>query len=322
MERRRKKLNDVEYEAPEVDEFGNVVQNTLLTKYDEEIQGGRKTTFRLGSGGVATTRDDMPEAVRKIARLRKLQNLDAPQVQLASEYYTEGEMVSFRKVKKTKKKGKKKKLTADDLGPLENESLVHLGSRQARQARIEAMQAENQSEEVENGVAVPPIARAHTLRDLLEEEEQVKMEVNKEEEVEAVENEEQDDVELQEAIGRSRRAKMTQTGQPSSERILQMLHSAKKEVVEPDDIDDPMEVDNKDKAGLTMTLNTTDEFCRTLGDLPTYGLSGNRVEDDQTILQLQQPKVTSLSDCCTSSLCIYFIDALIWKVKRGLEFGK
>lgn len=59
-----------------------------------------------------------------------------------------------------------------------------------------------------------------------------------------------------------------------------------------------MDVDgdgNEDDGGLVMTLNTTDEFCRTLGDLPTYGLAGNRAEDDQTALQLHLPKV-----CCSS----------------------
>lgn len=99
MERKRKKLDEVEYEVPEVDEQGRLIQRTLLTKYDEEIQGERKKSFRLGAGGLASLQDqDMPESVRKVARLRQLQNLETPQVQLASEYYTTGEMVSFRKV--------------------------------------------------------------------------------------------------------------------------------------------------------------------------------------------------------------------------------
>lgn len=36
--------------------------------------------------------------------------------------------------------------------------------------------------------------------------------------------------------------------------------------------------------GGTIVLNSTAEFCRTLGDIPTYGLSGNRDEDAQEIL--------------------------------------
>jgi len=32
------------------------------------------------------------------------------------------------------------------------------------------------------------------------------------------------------------------------------------------------------EAGGSIVLNATAEFCRTLGDIPTYGLSGNRDE--------------------------------------------
>lgn len=289
-----KKADDKEYEAPEVDEFGNIVHNSLLTKYDEEIEGEKKTSFRLGAGGESVAADieesqsGIPPSMRKMAKLRQLQSLDLPQTQLASEYFTEKEMVSFRKVKKTKKK-KKKKLTADDLEPLEEDSLVHLGSRTARHARIEAMQANE--EEEEDGVPLEdtkPIGRkVVTLHDLLEEEEQPAV---KEEEMEVDEGQEseQDDIELQEALARSRRAKLAQAAQPSSERITEQFKKEKViEQIEPED--DEMK---EDAANLVMTLNTTDEFCRTLGDIPTYGLSGNRAEEDQSMLQLQQPKVS------------------------------
>ncbi|XP_042862737.1 U4/U6.U5 tri-snRNP-associated protein 1-like [Penaeus japonicus] len=292
LKRRLKKTDDKEYEAPEVDEFGNIVQNSLLTKYDEEIEGEKKTSFRLGTGGesVALEAEEGPVGIhpsmRKMAKLKQLQSLEVPQTQLASEYFTEKEMVSFRKVKKTKKK-KKKKLTADDLEPLEEDSLVHLGSRTARHARIEAMQADMQEDE--DGVpledAKPVGRKTVTLQDLLEEEEQPAL---KEEamEVEDGQESEQDDIELQEALARSRRAKLAQAAQPSSERITEQLK--KEKVVEQEEPEeDEMDVD---AANLVMTLNTTDEFCRTLGDIPTYGLSGNRAEEDQSMLQLQQPK--------------------------------
>ncbi|XP_063612338.1 U4/U6.U5 tri-snRNP-associated protein 1-like [Penaeus indicus] len=293
LKRRLKKTDDKEYEAPEVDEFGNIVQNSLLTKYDEEIEGEKKTSFRLGTGGESSAADieenqsGIPPGMRKMAKLRQLQSLDLPQTQLASEYFTEKEMVSFRKVKKTKKK-KKKKLTADDLEPLEEDSLVHLGSRTARHARIEAMQVDKEDED-EDGVPLeepkPTGWKTVTLQDLLEEEEQPSV---KEEamEVEDGQESEQDDIELQEALARSRRAKLAQAAQPSSERITEQLKKEKVvEQVEPED--DAMK---EDAANLVMTLNTTDEFCRTLGDIPTYGLSGNRAEEDQSMLQLQQPK--------------------------------
>ncbi|KAG7154951.1 U4/U6.U5 tri-snRNP-associated protein 1-like [Homarus americanus] len=283
LKRKKKKLDEVEYEAPEVDEWGNIVQRTLLTKYDEEIEGEKKKSFRLGIGGGALAYDEMvPEAVRKIAKLRKLQNLETPQSQLATEYLTESEMVSFRKVKKTKKK-KKKKLTADDLEPIAEESLVHLGTRNARQARLEALQVID--DDISDGGQdqnTLNVGRTQTLRDLLEEEEEkVKMEID---DVEEGNESEQDDVELQEALARSRRAKIAQASQPSTDKILDLMKEKQAKIEE-----EPMEEDDDD-AGLVMTLNTTDEFCRTLGDLPTYGLSGNRADDDQTMLQLQQPR--------------------------------
>lgn len=36
--------------------------------------------------------------------------------------------------------------------------------------------------------------------------------------------------------------------------------------------------------GGSIVLNSTAEFCRTLGDIPTYGLAGNRDEDAEELL--------------------------------------
>ena len=40
------------------------------------------------------------------------------------------------------------------------------------------------------------------------------------------------------------------------------------------------EEDNK----ANITLNATSEFCRTLGDIPTYGQSGNRDEEREELM--------------------------------------
>lgn len=34
-------------------------------------------------------------------------------------------------------------------------------------------------------------------------------------------------------------------------------------------------------AGRNITLNQTSEFCRSLGEIPTYGMAGNRREDEE-----------------------------------------
>lgn len=290
LKRRKMKLDEVDYDAPEMDEYGNFIQNNLLTKYDEEIIGEKKKSFRLGVGGEAVVGGDdsgsipMSDSVRRMSKLRKLQTLDTPQTQLATEYFTPTEMVSFRKVKKTKKK-KKKKFLVDDLEPVEEDSLVHFGSRGARQARIENLEVEDEPADNKNEESTSGIGRIQSLREMLEEDDDknVKMEVDDptNDDVES----EQDDIELQEALARSRRAKAGYSVQPSSEKIPEMLKSKQVTI---DSEEEPMDED--DTATLMMTLNTTDEFCRTLGDIPTYGLSGNRADEDQTMLQLQQPK--------------------------------
>jgi len=37
------------------------------------------------------------------------------------------------------------------------------------------------------------------------------------------------------------------------------------------------------RLGGSIVLNSTAEFCRTLGDIPTYGQAGNRDEDEQEL---------------------------------------
>lgn len=44
------------------------------------------------------------------------------------------------------------------------------------------------------------------------------------------------------------------------------------------------EESHDDGLGGTIVLNSTAEFCRTLGDIPTYGLAGNREEGPSVIL--------------------------------------
>ena len=48
--------------------------------------------------------------------------------------------------------------------------------------------------------------------------------------------------------------------------------------------DNPDDPDRKNN----IVFNATSEFCRTLGDIPTYGLSGNR-EDQEDIMVSTPP---------------------------------
>ncbi len=50
-------------------------------------------------------------------------------------------------------------------------------------------------------------------------------------------------------------------------------------------LDDAMEGDDESaRLGANITLNSTSEFCRALGDIPTYGQAGNRDEDEEELL--------------------------------------
>lgn len=55
--------------------------------------------------------------------------------------------------------------------------------------------------------------------------------------------------------------------------------------VEPMDESEPVD---EDHARSSIVLNATAEFCRTLGDIPTYGMAGNRDEDEDELMVLSQ----------------------------------
>jgi U4/U6.U5 tri-snRNP-associated protein 1 len=58
--------------------------------------------------------------------------------------------------------------------------------------------------------------------------------------------------------------------------------------VEPDeDSDDEAGLTIKTLSGRNITLNETSEFCRSLGDIPTYGMAGNRREDEEDELMVR-----------------------------------
>lgn len=43
-------------------------------------------------------------------------------------------------------------------------------------------------------------------------------------------------------------------------------------------------LNSEDNQSGNIILNATAEFCRTLGDIPTYGLAGNREENGQELM--------------------------------------
>lgn len=83
----------------EDDEFED--KPSILSKYDEEIQGEKTSSFALGEEMSEAAKRRNLQAVREKLHGKTLVSLDLPTPQLAAEYYTEEEMsVKFKKPKK------------------------------------------------------------------------------------------------------------------------------------------------------------------------------------------------------------------------------
>ena len=73
-------------------------------------------------------------------------------------------------------------------------------------------------------------------------------------------------LELELALSKARRLNQTKTVRRQNERDVVMARA--------DDADAPTQY------GSSIELNSTSEFCRSLGEIPTLGLAGNRDDDD------------------------------------------
>jgi len=117
------------YGTEEVDEMtGEVKKKQLLYQYNEEIEGVKKDSFTLEGDGQFSEELNKERELAKIRQKLKLNNtvsLATPSLKLAADYYTEQEMVAFKKPKK-KKKIKKKILKADDLLAMQDEGNAQL----------------------------------------------------------------------------------------------------------------------------------------------------------------------------------------------------
>uniref|UniRef100_A0A2K5SI85 Spliceosome associated factor 1, recruiter of U4/U6.U5 tri-snRNP n=1 Tax=Cebus imitator TaxID=2715852 RepID=A0A2K5SI85_CEBIM len=123
VELRKKKPDYLPYvEDESVDDLAQQKPHSILSKYDEELEGERPHSFRLEQGGTADgLRERELEEIRAKLRLQA-QSLSTVGPRLASEYLTPEEMVTFKKtkrrVKKIRKKEKEVVVRADDLLPL------------------------------------------------------------------------------------------------------------------------------------------------------------------------------------------------------------
>ncbi|XP_016109207.1 U4/U6.U5 tri-snRNP-associated protein 1 [Sinocyclocheilus grahami] len=280
VELKKKKPDYKPYEEEEsVDDMVILKPKSVLSKYDEEIEGEKKKSFRLSAGGfVGGERERELQAIRENLR-NQAQSLDMPALTLANEYYTPHEMVGFKKTKcKVKKIRKKEKiLKADDL-LVDKIRSSDFGSRSRGRGRKHA----NEEEGAELGdVAMETSSKANDVLQQSDDIRMADMDISDDEDftppAPTVLEEDEAEQELQKQLEKQRKLRQKQMLKDSGEKVVQHINQLVK--TGEDDSD-------SDKRN-NIVFNATSEFCRTLGDIPTYGLSGNR-EDQEDIMDFEK----------------------------------
>uniref|UniRef100_A0A0A9WX62 U4/U6.U5 tri-snRNP-associated protein 1 n=2 Tax=Lygus hesperus TaxID=30085 RepID=A0A0A9WX62_LYGHE len=96
--------------------------------------------------------------------------------------------------------------------------------------------------------------------------------------LDGVKIEEEPDNELELALKKARRLK-------------QMPSEAPKKLPKIEEVIREVKEEPEEDAGLSsIVLNSTAEFCRTLGDIPTYGMAGNRDEEPDILMDFEREK--------------------------------
>jgi U4/U6.U5 tri-snRNP-associated protein 1 len=226
------------------DQFGMFIGRGVLAKYDDEIEGTQKTSFTIGESK-ELIQQQQRKALEVKAKLegKRLESLNEETLKLATDCYTEEELTKFKKPKRKVKKIRQK-LKADELLDIAGDSTTSkdLGSRKRKGE-------EKPKTVVLNADAIQPLPEEDTSNFKVEQE----------------------DDDLEHMLSKARRLKQKE--------IIKKDVSAegiKTEV--------KMETEESDEEGAVnpannfIMLNQTAEFCRTLGDIPTYGMAGNRDE--------------------------------------------
>lgn len=86
------------YDDDNFDEFG-FPKNTILEKYDEEIEGEKKDNFVLGINMKDVKQSKLDHVKQRLAN-KRLESLQLAEPKLASEYFNEEELATFKKPKK------------------------------------------------------------------------------------------------------------------------------------------------------------------------------------------------------------------------------
>ncbi|KAK2162666.1 hypothetical protein LSH36_94g05047 [Paralvinella palmiformis] len=274
-ENKKKKLDYNPYDE-EFDQYGTLKPKEILDKYDEEIHGKKIESFQLGRGGKYDAEQDkrMEEIKRELAARGEALTLPPPK--LASEFYTESEMASFNKVKKKTRKLRKKQkaVTADDLLPLPGDQGQDL-AKKYRKVKKEADQEEGEIMDIEaqkDGATKTEPSIPDSDFGLDDDLVQVAIE------------EEKAALELELVLERTRKLKQKKLVKDRGKMLADTIVKQ-----EPEE-----EVTSSELQGNsgTMVLNATSEFCRTLGEIPTYGVHGAKMEEEDELMDFEKELVT------------------------------
>ncbi|XP_029949906.1 U4/U6.U5 tri-snRNP-associated protein 1 [Salarias fasciatus] len=275
VELKKKKPDYKPYEEEEsVDDMVTFKSRSVLSKYDEEIEGEKKKSFRLSTGGFADGERERELQAMKERLRNQAQSLEMPSLSLASEYFTPQEMVGFKKTKRRVKKIRKKdKLsTAEEL--VDDTRSSDFGSRSRGRGRKQLE---------EEGVEQVQLEETKLPQDAPQMSDDIRMaemDISDEEDFTPPDpvgiEEDEAEQELQKQLEKQRKLKQKQLVKDSGEKVAEQIKRLDKGGGE----NDPERRNN-------IVFNATSEFCRTLGDIPTYGLSGNR-EDQEDIMDFEQ----------------------------------
>uniref|UniRef100_A0AAZ3RB49 Uncharacterized protein n=1 Tax=Oncorhynchus tshawytscha TaxID=74940 RepID=A0AAZ3RB49_ONCTS len=276
VELKKKKPDYKAYEEDEsVDDMVTFKPRTVLGKYDEEIDGEKKKSFRLSKGGCAEgERERELQAIRETLR-NQAQSLEMPVLAIASEYYTPQEMVGFKKTKQRVRKIRKKEKALPDELQLDDTRNTDFGSR-ARGRGRKQLDEEGQ-EGVKERVIIPGLDVPQQSDDIRMADMDISDDENFTPPDPAVLEEDEAEQELQKQLEKQRKLKQKQLLKNSGEKVAEQVRG----LARGDESDD-----EEDKNNLNIVFNATSEFCRTLGDIPTYGLSGNREDQEDIMLSV------------------------------------
>uniref|UniRef100_A0A7E4VPS9 U4/U6.U5 tri-snRNP-associated protein 1 n=1 Tax=Panagrellus redivivus TaxID=6233 RepID=A0A7E4VPS9_PANRE len=310
---------------------GKVQKKNVLAKYDEGVDGpvGRET-FKLNSRGTLDIAREEEElrVKRKLHMANKqLQSLETPKYKIASEFYTEEEMISFRKPKKKKDKSSRKvrgskssALKADDLMPLEPEAET-TEEKEAREAKLRARRRAVDKEvkeedfkpipeavDAEDGEIIEPpkpektrfrntmgatvdTSRLRSLASKLaaESESDDEDDFGPADNLAGVVIDDEVEDELASALDRARKERLAAQAAVLTDGATAVTELLSK-IKKEEPADEDMDVDEEKG----VVFDATAEYYKTIGSRPTYGLAGNR-EDEVDFSELHAEEARELA---------------------------